>query len=68
MLSKMACYLLTPSVPTISSKFTFYIAVNILGERMTRLSDEMLEVLTCLKIRKMHALDFKKRKLICKNA
>ena len=45
----MACDLLTPSVSTVASESTFSIATNILGERMTRLSDEMLESLTCLK-------------------
>ena len=41
--------LLTPSVFTVASESTFSIAANILGERRTRLSDEMLKVLTCLK-------------------
>ena len=41
--------LLTPPVFTIASESTFSIAANILGERRIRLSDEMLEVLTCLK-------------------
>ena len=41
--------LLTPPVSTIASDSTFSIAANILGERRTRFSDEMIEVLTCLK-------------------
>ena len=41
--------LLTPPVSTVASESTFSIAANILGERGTRLSDEMLESLTCLK-------------------
>ena len=45
----MARNLLTPSVSTVASKSTFSIAENILRERRKRLSDEMLEVLTCLK-------------------
>ena len=48
-LSKMTSDLLTPLVSTVASESTFSIASNILGERRTRLSDEMLEVLTCLK-------------------
>ena len=48
-LSKMARDLLTPPVSTVASESTFSIATNILGERRTRLSDEMLESLTCLK-------------------
>ena len=42
-LSKMARDLLTPPVSTVASESTFSIAENILGERRTRLSDEMLE-------------------------
>ena len=34
---------------TVASESTFSIAANILGERRTRLSDEMLESLTCFK-------------------
>ena len=49
MLSKMARDLQTPQVSTVASESTFSIAANILGERRTRLSDKMLEVLTCLK-------------------
>ena len=45
----MARGLLTPPVSTIAPEFAFSIAANILGERRTRLSDEMLKVLTCLK-------------------
>ena len=45
----MAHDLLTPLVSTVVSESTFSIAANILGERKTRLSDEMLEGLTCLK-------------------
>ena len=41
--------LLTQSVSTVASESTFYIAVNILEERRTRLSEEMLEALICLK-------------------
>ena len=41
--------LLTPPVSTVASESTFSIAANILEERRTRLSDEMLKVLTCLK-------------------
>ena len=40
---------LTPSVSTIASESTFSITTNIFGERMTRLSDEILEVSICLK-------------------
>ena len=49
MLSKMACDLLTLLVSIVASESTFSIVANILGERIIRLSDEMLEVLTCLK-------------------
>ena len=49
MLSKMTCDLLTPSMSTVASGSIFSIAANIFGERRTRLSDGMLEVLTCLK-------------------
>ena len=45
----MARDLLTPSVSIVASKSTFSIAANILRERRTRLLDEMLEVLICLK-------------------
>ena len=45
----MARDLLTPPVSTVASESTFSIATNILRERRTKLSDEMLEVLTCLK-------------------
>ena len=48
----MARGLLTPPVSTIESEFAFSIVANILGERRTRLSDEMLKALTCLKDRK----------------
>ena len=48
-LSKMTRDLLTPSVSTVASEFIFSIATNILGERKTRLSNEILEVLICLK-------------------
>ena len=48
-LSKMARDLLTPSMSIVASESTFSIAANILGERRTRLSTEMLESLTCLK-------------------
>ena len=41
--------LLTPPVSTVASESTFSNAANILGERRTRLSDEMIEVLTCLR-------------------
>ena len=41
--------LLTLSVSIVASESIFSIVANILGERKTRLSDEMLEVLTCLK-------------------
>ena len=40
---------LTPSMSTIVLKSTFSIAVNILGERTIRISDEMFEILTSLK-------------------
>ena len=49
MLSEMTRDLLTPSVSTVASESTFSISANILRERRTRLLDEMLEVLTCLK-------------------
>ena len=45
----MACDLLTSPISIVALESTFSIATNILGERRTRLSDEMLEVLTCLK-------------------
>ena len=48
-LFKMTRDLLTPQVSTVASESTFSIAANILGEKRTRLSDEMLESLTCLK-------------------
>ena len=48
-LSKMTRDLLTPPVYTVASESTFSIAANILGKRRTRLSDDMLESLTCLK-------------------
>ena len=41
--------LLTLSVSIAASESIFSITANILGEKKTRLSDEMLEVLTCLK-------------------
>ena len=41
--------LLTPPVSIVASESIFSIASNILGERRTSLSDEMIEVLTCLK-------------------
>ena len=49
MLSKMTRDLLTLPMSTVASESTFSVATNILEERRTRLSDEMLEVLTCLK-------------------
>ena len=45
----MACDLLTLPISTVALESTFSITANILGERRTKLSDEMLEVLTCLK-------------------
>ena len=45
----MARDLLTPPVSTVASESTFSITANILGERRTRLSTEMLESVTCLK-------------------
>ena len=45
----MAHDLLTPSMSTVASKFTFSIAENILRERRGRLLDKMFEVLTCFK-------------------
>ena len=55
LLSKMARDLLTPPTPIVASKSAFYIAANIIGDRRTTLTAEMLEALTCLKIRKMDA-------------
>ena len=41
--------LLTPPVSTITSKSAFSIATNIIGDKRTTLTIEMLEALTCLK-------------------
>ena len=41
--------LLTPPVSTIASKSAFSIATNIIGDKRTTLTIEMLEALTCLK-------------------
>ena len=41
--------LLTPSVSTVASKYVVSIATNIIRDRRTTLTIEMLEALTCLK-------------------
>ena len=41
--------LLTPSVSTVASKYVVSIATNIIRDRRTTLTTEMLEALTCLK-------------------
>ena len=55
LLSKMARDLLTPPMSTVASESSFSIVANIIGDRRTTLTAEMLEALTCLKIRKMDA-------------
>ena len=41
--------LLTPPVATIASEYAFSIAANIIGNKRTTLTIEMLKALTCLK-------------------
>ena len=41
--------LLTPPVATIASEYAFSIAANIIGNKGTTLTIEMLKALTCLK-------------------
>ena len=41
--------LLTPPVATVASEYAFSITANIIGDRRTTLTIEMLEALTCLK-------------------
>ena len=41
--------LLTPSVSTVASEYVVSIATNIIRDRRTTLTTEMLEALTCLK-------------------
>ena len=41
--------LLTPSVSTVASEYVVSIATNIIRDRRTTLTIEMLEALTCLK-------------------
>ena len=48
-LSKMAHDLLTPPVFTVASESVFSIAANMIGDRRTSLTPEMLEAWTCLK-------------------
>ena len=48
-LSKMAHDLLTPSMSTVASKSAFYITANMIGNKRTSLTPEMLEALMCLK-------------------
>ena len=45
----MACDLLTPPMSTVVLESTFSIAANMIGDRRTSLTPEMLEALTCLK-------------------
>ena len=47
-LSKMTRDFLTPSVSTVASEYAFSIATNMIGDRRTSLTPEMLEALTCL--------------------
>ena len=49
MLSKMARDLITPPVSTVASKSAFSIVVNMIRDRRTSLTPDMLEALTCLK-------------------
>ena len=48
-LSKMARDLLTLSVSTVSLQYIFSIVANIIGDKRTTLTTEMLETLICLK-------------------
>ena len=48
-LSKMARDLLTLSVSTVSLQYIFSIVANIIGDKRTTLTAEMLETLICLK-------------------
>ena len=49
MLSKMARDLLISSVSIVTSKSAFSVTINMIGDRRTSLTPEMLEALTCLK-------------------
>ena len=45
----MARDLLTPPVSTVASEYAFSIAVNMIGDRRTNHTPEMLEAFMCLK-------------------
>ena len=49
MLSKMARDLLIPPMSTVASESSFSIDANIIGDKRTTLTTEMLETLICLK-------------------
>ena len=49
LLSKMARDLLTLSMSTVSLQYIFSIVANIIGDKRTTLTAEMLETLICLK-------------------